>query len=99
MALRISAHIVRAAIVLAFFLCAQASFAGIWLASLDGSCVDEHGKPLTGTVIHFTDPKNGKSFQVRTDSSGKFFYIAAQPSIYTVLIKRDRKPPVEFERI
>jgi hypothetical protein len=99
MTLRTPARVVGAAIVLAFLLCGQASFAGIWLASLDGTCVDEHGKPLAGTVIHFTDPKNGKSFEVRTDSAGKFFYIAAQPSIYTVEIKRGRKPPVIFDDI
>jgi Tfp pilus assembly protein PilF len=99
MALRTPARIVHAAIVLALLLCAQTAFAGIWLASLDGVCLDEHGKPLTGTIIHFTDPANGKSFAVRTDSAGRFFYIAAQPSIYTLLIKRDRKPPVIFEDV
>ncbi len=89
----------RVAIVFALLLSAQAGFAAIWLASLDGVCVDEHGKPLAGTVVHFTDPKNGKYFDVRTDSAGKFFYIAAQPSIYTLLIKRDRRPPVIFDDV
>ncbi len=69
------------------------------LVSLDGTCLDEHGKPLSDTAVHFTDPKNGKYFHVRTDASGKFFYIAAQPSIYTLLIKRGRKPPVIFEDV
>ncbi|MGB8771298.1 MAG: tetratricopeptide repeat protein [Candidatus Korobacteraceae bacterium] len=99
MALRTPARIIRAAIVLALLLAAPIGFAAIWLASLDGSCVDEHGRPLTGTVIHFTDPANGKSFQVRTDSAGRFFYIAAQPSVYTLLIKRGRRPPVIFEDV
>jgi tetratricopeptide (TPR) repeat protein len=99
MAFRIPACLIRAAIVFVLFLSAQAAFAGIWLASLDGTCVDEHGKPLSNTAVHFTDPKNGKYFDVRTDSAGRFFYIAAQPSIYTLLIKRDRKPPAVFEDV
>jgi Tfp pilus assembly protein PilF len=99
MALRTSACLGRAAIVFALLLWAQTSFAGIWLASLDGVCVDEHGKPLSNTAVHFTDPKNGKYFDVRTDSAGRFFYIASQPSIYTLLIKRDRRPPVIFEDV
>ncbi len=86
-------------LVLFLLLSAQAGFAAIWLASIDGACVDEHGKPLTGTVLHFSDPKNGKYFDVRTDSAGRFFYIAAQPSIYTLLIKRGRNPPVIFEDV
>ena len=99
MVFRIPAYPARAAIVLTLLLSAQAGFASVWLASLDGTCVDEHGKPLSNTAVHFTDPKNGKYFEVRTDSAGKFFYIAAQPSIYTLLIKRDRKPPVIFEDV
>ena len=99
MALRTPACLVRAAIVLALLLSAQTGFAGIWLASFDGICVDEHGKPLIGTAIRFTDPANGKTFAVQTDSAGRFFYIAAQPSIYTLQIKRDRKPPVIFEDV
>lgn len=93
------ARLFRLAIILALVLSAQAGLAAIWLASLDGACVDERGKPLSGTVVHFTDPKNGKHFDVRTDEAGRFFYIAAQPSIYTLLIKRDRKPPVIFEDV
>ena len=86
-------------VILALILVTQTSFAAIWLASIDGTCVDEHGKPLTGTVVHFGDPKNGKYFDVRTDSAGRFFYIAAQPSIYTLLVKRGRRPPVIFEDV
>jgi Tfp pilus assembly protein PilF len=83
----------------ALLMLTQAAFAGIWLASLDGVCVDEQGKPLGATVVHFSDPKNGKYFDVRTDPTGRFFYIAAQPSIYTLLIKRGRRPPVVFEDV
>lgn len=90
---------INASFILALLLFTQSSFGAIWLASLDGICVDEHGKPLTATVVHFSDPKNGKYFDVRTDSAGRFFYIAAQPSIYTLLIKRGRKPPVIFEDV
>jgi tetratricopeptide (TPR) repeat protein len=89
----------KAALVLALALSAQTGFAGVWLASLDGVCLDEHGKPLSNTAVHFTDPKNGKYFDVRTDSAGKFFYIAAQPSIYTLLIKRGQRPPAIFEDV
>ncbi len=99
MTLRTPACLTCAAILLALLLSARAGFAAIWLASLDGVCVDEHGKPLAGTVVHFTDPKNGKYFEVRTDAAGRFFYIAAQPSTYTLLIKRGRKPPVVFEDV
>lgn len=96
---RIPFCLVRAATILALLLSAHAGFAGIWLTSLDGVCVDEHGKPLSNMAVHFTDPKNGKHFDIRTDASGKFFYIAAQPSIYTLQIKRDRKPLIIFEDV
>ena len=61
--------------------------------------MDEHGKPLSNTAVHFTDPKNGKYFDVHTDAAGKFFYIAAQPAMYTLLIKRGPRPPVIFEDV
>ena len=99
MAPRTPTCLVRAAFVLALLLSSQSGFAGIWLASLSGTCVDERGKPLAGAVILFTDPKNGKHFEIRTDSAGKFFYIAAQPSRYTLQVKRERQPPVLFEAI
>lgn len=84
---------------LAILLVAQASFAGIWLASLDGVCLDERGKPLPGAVLHFTDAANGKHFQVTTEADGKFFYIAAQPAIYRVEVARRGKPSVIFEKV
>ena len=61
MALRTPACLGRAVLVLALLLSAQTGFAGIWLASLDGICVDEHGKPLIGTAIRLVDASGGGS--------------------------------------
>ena len=96
---RLPACLARAALLLTLLLPACASFAGIWLASFDGACLDEHGKPLAGAMLQFTDVTNGKHFQVTTGADGKFFYIAASPGIYDLQIVRNHKPPVVFEKV
>ena len=99
MVLRTPASLLRVVLIFGLLLPAQTSFAGIWLASLDGACLDEHGKPMSGAVLHFTDATNGRHFQLTTGADGKFFYIAAPPAIYNLQIVRNRKPPVVFENI
>ena len=89
----------RTALLFALLLPARASFAGIWLASIDGACLDEHGKPMAGAVLRFTDATNGRHFQLITGADGKFFYIAAPPAIYNLEIARNHKPPVVFEKV
>jgi hypothetical protein len=86
-------------LLLALLLVAQTCVAAIWLASLDGTCLDEHGKPLGDAVLHFTDSTNGRHFQSRTDADGKFFYIAAQPAVYTLQVVRNGKPPATFANV
>ena len=80
------------------FFCAT-SFAGIWLATITGTCLDEHGKPVPSATLHFTDQANGKQFETRTDSAGTFSYIAAPSAIYTLRVAREGKSPVTFENI
>ena len=83
----------------AFLLCSGAAFAGIWLATITGTCFDEHGKPLSSAVVHFTDQANGRHFQTTTDSAGAFSYIAAPAAIYTLRVAREGRPPVTFENL
>ena len=98
--MRIFFRLRRSALVLSciLFFCAT-SFAGIWLATVTGTCLDEHGKPVPGATLRFTDQANGRQFETRTDPAGTFSYIAAPSAIYTLRVAREGKPPVTFENI
>ncbi len=69
------------------------------MSSVTGTCVDEQDKPLTNAVLRFTDPSNGRHFEVKSDADGKFAYIAVEPSYYRLDIIRDRRPNVSFPPI
>jgi len=73
--------------------------AGIWLSSINGSSVNEEGKPLARAVLRFIDPANGRHFEITTDAEGHFTYIAVQPSHYRLEILRARHQPVIFPEI
>lgn len=92
-------RLAHCALLVTLLLSATTCFASIWLATITGTCIDEHGKPQPGAVLHFTDQANGRTFQVRTDSLGMFSYIAAPPAIYTLRIMREGRPSTKFENI
>ena len=86
-------------VLVSVLLCATTAFAGIWLATITGTCLDEHGRPVAGATLQFTDQANGKHFEMRTDAAGKFSYIATPSAIYSLRVAREAKPPVTFENI
>ena len=96
--LRIRAVAVRVsvALMLAFLFGPPLAWAGIWLSSITGTCVDEDGKPMAGAALRFTDPTNGRHFEVTSGSDGKFFYIAVQPAHYRLDIYRAHHQQVTF---
>jgi tetratricopeptide (TPR) repeat protein len=73
--------------------------AGIWLSSLVGTCLDEEGKPMADAVLRFTDPANGKRFEVTSNSEGRFTYIAVQPSKYRLDVIRARHQQATFPSV
>jgi tetratricopeptide (TPR) repeat protein len=70
--------------------------AGVLLSSVMGICFDEDGKPLAGAVLRFTDPANGRHFEVTSNAEGRFTYIAVEPSRYRLDILRNRKQLASF---
>lgn len=73
--------------------------ASVWLSSLMGTGVDENGKPMAGAVLRFTDPADGKHFEVTTNTEGKFSYIAVAPSRYRLDIIRNRHQQTTFPSV
>ncbi len=70
--------------------------AGVLLSSIMGICFDEDGRPLAGAVLRFTDPANGRHFEVTSNAEGRFTYIAVEPSRYRLDILRNRKQVASF---
>ena len=70
--------------------------AGIWLSAISGSSLDESGRPLPGAVFRFTNPANGKSFEITSNPEGRFTYIAVEPAHYRLDVIRARHQPVTF---
>jgi Tfp pilus assembly protein PilF len=83
------------ALVLLFFSPALLSGA-IWLAAVSGSCLDENSKPLAGAVFRFTNPANGKSFEVTSNAEGRFTYIAVEPAHYRLEVIRPKHQTLTF---
>ena len=73
--------------------------AGVLLTALDGICFDEDGKPLVGAILRFTDPANGRHFEVTSNDQGKFTYIAVEPSRYRLDLIRAHQQQVSFAKI
>ena len=86
----------RVALALAIVLVPCAISAGVWLSSLMGTCFDEEGKPVAGAVLRFTDPANGRHFEVKSNAEGRFHYIAVEPSHYRLEIFRTRHQQISF---
>jgi tetratricopeptide (TPR) repeat protein len=92
---RVVVRLVAAAFLVCLFGPMPAS-AGTWLSAITGTCLDELGKPMPGATLRFTDPANGKHFEVTSDSDGKFIYVAVEPSRYRLDIYRTRHQQVTF---
>lgn len=75
---------------------AHPALAGIWLTSITGTCLDEDGKAMEGAALRFTDPTNGRHFEVTSGSDGKFAYIAVEPAHYRLDVYRTRHQQVTF---
>src|SRR5271169_6678934 len=73
--------------------------AGVWLSALMGTCFDEEGKPLAGAILRFTDPANGRHFEVTSNTEGRFTYIAVQPSRYRLDVIRNREQQASFASV
>jgi tetratricopeptide (TPR) repeat protein len=73
--------------------------AAIWLSAITGTCTDEDGKPLAGAVLRFTDPANGKHFEITTNPDGRFTYIAVAPSHYRLDVLRAKQQTRTFPDI
>lgn len=96
------ASVIRTFSLLAFLvilLAGHIGSAGVLLSSLMGTCFDEEGKPMAGAVLRFTDPANGRHFEVRSNVEGRFSYIAVEPSRYRLDVLRDRKPQSSFASV
>ena len=96
------ASVIRTFSLLAFLvilLAGHIGSAGVLLSSLMGTCFDEEGKPMAGAVLRFTDPANGRHFEVRSNVEGRFSYIAVEPSRYRLDVLRDRKPQASFASV
>jgi tetratricopeptide (TPR) repeat protein len=92
--------LMRSAVLSLFLLLISAALnAGVWLSSISGSSVDEAGMPLSNAILRFTDPANGRHFEVTTAGDGHFNYIAVQPSRYTLEVIRARHQAVKFPDI
>lgn len=86
----------RVALALAIVLVPSAISARVWLSSLMGTCFDEEGKPVAGAVLRFTDPANGRHFEVTSNAEGRFNYVAVEPSHYRLEFFRNRHQQVSF---
>jgi len=73
--------------------------AGVLLSSVMGTCLDEEGKPMAAAILRFTDPANGRHFEVTSNAEGRFIYIAVEPSRYRLDIIRSRKPQASFTNV
>lgn len=54
---------------------------------------------MAGAVLRFTDPANGKHFEVTSDAEGRFTYIAVGPSKYRLDIIRTRHQQATFPSV
>ena len=73
--------------------------AGVLLSSLDGTCFDEDGKPMAGAIFRFTDPANGRHFEVTSNAQGKFSYTAIEPSRYRLDLIRAHHQQISFAKL
>jgi tetratricopeptide (TPR) repeat protein len=89
----------RRVLILATILYPAFLTAAIWLSAITGTCTGEDGRPQAGAVLRFTDPANGKYFEVTTNLEGRFTYIAVAPSHYRLDVLRAKQQTRTFPDI
>jgi len=99
MPFRLKSTYLRVALWLAILFLPSLASAGVLLSSVMGTCLDQEGKPMTAAVLRFTDPANGRHFEVTSNAEGRFTYIAVEPSRYRLDISRNRKPLASFANV
>lgn|SRR5215472_13809784 len=90
------AHFPRVVALVLLFFAPGLLCGAIWLAAVSGSCLDENGKPLAGALFRFTNPANGKSFEVTSNAEGRFTYIAVEPAHYRLEVVRPKYQTLTF---
>jgi Tfp pilus assembly protein PilF len=88
-----------ASMALSLLLCSSDLSAAVWLTAITGTALDETGNPLASALLRFTDPANGRSFEVTSNAEGRFSYIAVQPSHYRLEVIRPRHHPLTFSDV
>jgi tetratricopeptide (TPR) repeat protein len=58
------------------------------LGSVQGTVKDEMGQPLEGVTITLRDTGRGRSVQVKTDKSGRFFQRSLQAGNYELVVEK-----------
>lgn len=59
--------------------------------TVEGSCKDAQGQPITDAQVVWQNQDNGRSYKLKTDKKGKFFSLGIEPGPYTVTLSKDGK--------
>jgi tetratricopeptide (TPR) repeat protein len=74
--------------------CAGVSFAQMELGVMQGTIVDDAGKPLEGVVVTLQDLERGREVTIKSDKNGRFYRRGLQAVEYTMTVTKEGYQPI-----
>src|SRR5919106_3261185 len=71
------------------------SAAQMELGIIQGTIVDESGKPVEGATLKLRDLERGREISIRSDKSGRFYRRGLQAVEYEMAVEKDGYQPVK----
>jgi tetratricopeptide (TPR) repeat protein len=72
-----------------------ASAAQMELGVIQGTVVDEAGKPLEGVMLRLRDLERGRETSIKSDNSGRFYRRGLQAVEYEMAVEKDGYQPIK----
>ena len=60
-------------------------------ATVQGTCKDAQGNPITGAQVTWHNTDTGRTYNIKTDKKGKYFSLGIDVGTYTVSLNKDGK--------
>lgn len=83
------------ALTIALAFSSSAVFAQMELGVMQGTVVDEAGKPIDGAVLRLHDLERGREITIKSDNNGRFYRRGLQAVEYDMTVEKDGFQPIK----
>lgn len=88
------AQVLRLVLAVALMFGVTAAFAQMELGVMQGTVVDEGGKPIEGATLRLKDLDRGREVSLKSDKNGRFYRRGLQAVEYEMVVEKDGYQPI-----